>query len=268
VIEISTICNIISAVGAVIGAVGTVGAVVVALWLASDNKKPKLTIGAYIVQVSGNECFLCLYCTNTGLQPIQVNSFGFCPSSPKGEKLLIPANPKLKNYSENQLPKMIKYSESVQQLSYIDVLREIAFKRLLGDDKSIAKKSLEKRWKVTINTNIKEFQGKLSKPLIDEIIDIHFNSSCSLKEFDINELSSLKNLVLKSLQRQILPGVNLKEAAQQIFGTDLMERIKHLANNTYKEAAFTPKKTEKISLFLKYNNQESLSSKLVLDSKN
>ncbi len=169
---ISIVCNIFTAVG-------TVGAVVVALWfgfLGYKDKQPKLSVFATIgVLYPDNQQYLMLYCVNVGYQSILVTNFAFKPKKSKAVRILINPTLELKNSSINPTPSTIGYSENIQQHFDLKYIEDENFKKFICKYKWFAKIQL-KRWRVIARTNLKEFEGKLSEPLVEQILNTHFKN--------------------------------------------------------------------------------------------
>lgn len=167
---ITLICNVLSAFG-------TVAAVIVALWLAKNNNKPKLSVSASVSVLSpDNIRYLSFYCVNRGYQPLLVVNLSFSPNQFKTLRMMMPPEFNVRELSTSALPAVIKYSEDIRQYFDLNSLRDENFKKFLGGYRWIAKIKLERFWRIVGVTNIQEFEGKLSKSLIEEILNIHFSS--------------------------------------------------------------------------------------------
>ncbi len=170
---INIMCNIFTAVG-------TVGAVIVALWfgyLGYKDKQPKLSASATIgVLYPDEKYYLLLYCVNVGYQPILVTNFALSPDKSKPLRIMIHPSLELKGSSTNPTPATIGYGENIQQHFDLKFLKDENFNNLVGKYKYkwIEKIRLKRSWRIIARTNIQEFEGKLSKSLIDEILNIHF----------------------------------------------------------------------------------------------
>lgn len=165
--------EVINGISNIFMAIGTVGAVIVALALSYNNNKPKLKIFAYVgVVLPEMTKHLWISCINTGKQAVICNNFAFAPRLSKPERLM----PIKKLEISINTPKIINFSERIDQYFCDDFFSHSDVSSFLGSCKWLARIKLKLFWRVVVHTNIGEFSGKLSNELINRIISLNFTS--------------------------------------------------------------------------------------------
>lgn len=167
--------DIINTISNIFTALGTISAVITALWL-SNKGEPKLRVYATVqIIFPDNKRYLGVSSINIGKQSITCTNFAFNPNKFKNnpERIMFPHE--IKEFSTS-LPKLIQYSERVDRYYKLECFADPTIARFLNRKKWLASIQLKYFWRVIVTTNIKEFEGKLSSSLIDEILLIHFNT--------------------------------------------------------------------------------------------
>ncbi|HYF97634.1 MAG TPA: hypothetical protein VD770_01485, partial [Coxiellaceae bacterium] len=139
------------------------------------SKKPRLDVRAYVgEQFPGSGRYLSLYCVNSGYQPIMVTDIVFQPN--RFMKVYVKPHPGLedKNLSVNQTPKMLLFSEYILKNFDLEVIGCSDISRHVDKRKWLEIIKLKMLWKVVAITPVKNFQGRLSKSLIDTILKERF----------------------------------------------------------------------------------------------
>jgi hypothetical protein len=163
---------IITTVSEAFTAIGTVGAVIVALWLSNKDSKPKLKVHATIgILTPSMSETIWITCTNEGKLPIMCSSFAFAPCIKKSPRIML-TQPLLEICMP--MPKLLNYSERVDQNFDVSALASKAFCMFLDTDKMMTRHKLKNFWRVIVNTNVGSFEGTLSDDLIEKIISLHF----------------------------------------------------------------------------------------------
>lgn len=174
--------EIINTISNVFTSFGTVGAVVVALWLAYRDSKPKLRVNALVGVITPEMSeHLWLSCTNVGKQSITCTGFAFNPNKFKktGKRIMPHPRTAMNNLTSVKLPMQLQYSEKVDQHFGDDFFNDTTIKKFLAPYKWVARIQLNFLWRVVATTNIQEFEGKLSKCLVEKLLTSCFPNQSS-----------------------------------------------------------------------------------------
>lgn len=157
-------------------AIGTVSAVIVSVWFAFRDTKPKPKVYATIgITIPGNSEYLWLTCVNISKQSIICTGFSFNPNKfRKQPERIMPVNP-VQNLSSS-LPKNIAFSDRIDQYFASSFFSDPKLLNSLSRHKFLARIQLKFLWRVVAITNIKEFEGRLSNSLIDRILLSQFST--------------------------------------------------------------------------------------------
>ena len=159
----------------ILTAFGTVGAVSVALYFNYKESKPKLRVFATLgIVFPEQEEHVWASCINMNKQSIVCTGFVFNPNRFRRRGLSFLLVKEVRNLPNDRMPKTLQFSERLEKRYEISTLTNNIFKSILGKYKFIAKIKLKFFWRIVVNTNIKEFRGKLSNSLIEKIINFHY----------------------------------------------------------------------------------------------
>jgi hypothetical protein len=86
---------------------------------------------------------------------------------------ILPIN-ELRNFPTSSFPRLLQFSERVDQHFNADFFTDPEIKKRLGKYNMVAKIKMRFLWRVAATTNIKEFNGKLSNLLIAKILQLSF----------------------------------------------------------------------------------------------
>lgn len=174
--------DIISLISDLLTAFGTVGAVIVALWFSYRDNKPKLKVSVEVAFIFSGDVnkdkFICFSCININKQAVLCTGFRFNPNKYRKCKRVLP-HPKneLKLFPTSRPAKMLNFSEGCQQYFNTLLINDPEIRKLLGNYKWIAKIRLKYFWRVAAKTNIGEFNGKLSRNIIEEFLISNYSKN-------------------------------------------------------------------------------------------
>ena len=158
-------------------ALGTVGAIIVALWLSNRDNIPHLNVHATVgVILPDMHEHLWLSCVNSGKQTIVCTGFAFKPNkfSKKSNRIVPRSRIETHNLLQSSLPQIMEYSSRVDQYFCHQFFDDSHNHKFLFPYKWLARIQLKYFWRVIAITNIKEFEGRLSKSLIEKILASRF----------------------------------------------------------------------------------------------
>lgn len=158
-------------------ALGTVGAIIVALWLSNRDNIPKLSVHATVgVLLPDMKEHLWLSCVNASKQTIVCTGFAFNPNkfSKKGSRIVPRSKIDTHDLLQTSLPQIMEFSSRVDQYFCQQFFNDSNIHTSLLPYKWLARIQLKFFWRVIAITNIKEFEGNLSKCLIEKILEYRF----------------------------------------------------------------------------------------------
>lgn len=164
--NIHTLCEISTAIG-------TNGAVFTALWLGLKDRRPKLQVSAYTgINPTTGEKHLWMYCANLGKQPVFCSALAFIPNRFNKDGLRIAPHPDWMMVPPSvNLPYCLEYSAYLSQHFKKDFFQiRKQYPNLLSKHNWLARLQLKFFWRVTADTTVGNWTGKLSKSLIEEIL--------------------------------------------------------------------------------------------------
>lgn len=140
------------------------------------NEKPKLWVSATVAEIPDHKETLWIVCENVRKRPVFCVSFTFTTNRFfKNSRRIIP-NSKYKTPDSITLPHRLLSDTGISQHftgEFFNIFSENS--KLLGKNKWLAKIKLHFFWRVIVETVAGEFEGRLSKKLINKIISSLFS---------------------------------------------------------------------------------------------
>jgi hypothetical protein len=174
--------ELIELVSNIVMSIGTFAAVIVALWLSHEDNMAKLKVYSLIgVHPTAKDEYLWLSCVNVGRQPIFCINFVFNPNRFRKGGIRAVPHPEYElkaiinsEHALSSPPCLLRYGDRLDQHFDFHAISGEALTKLLPNYKWLAILQLKLFWSVSVTTNIKEFNGKLSTNLIRKIINMQF----------------------------------------------------------------------------------------------